>query len=219
MIPGARVDLTDGRALLLYPTHRQAWARLTRLLSVGKARGGKGCCVLDWSDVTAHADGLIAILVPDLPDANAVAHLADLRAAFGVRGHLALSLRRRPDDAERLHRLHAIARAAGVRSVATGDVLYHAPEARPLQDVMTAIREKATIDELGFGRERFMDRALKSPEEMERRFAAFPDAIQASADIAAECRFDLGEIQYQSPYEEVMAGRSAQEALDRKSSV
>src|SRR3546814_8973821 len=125
---------------------------------------------------------------------------------------LALSLRRRPDDAERLHRLHAIARAAGVRSVATGDVLYHAPEARPLQDVMTAIREKATIDELGFGRERFMDRALKSPEEMERRFAAFPDAIQASADIAAECRFDLGEIQYQYPYEEVMAGRSAQEA-------
>src|SRR3546814_19244930 len=55
----------------------------------------------------------------------------------------------------------------------------------------------------------FMDRALKSPEEMERRFAAFPDAIQASADIAAECRFDLGEIQYQYPYEEVMAGRSA----------
>src|SRR3546814_11287371 len=78
---------------------------------------------------------------------------------------------------------------------------------------MTAIREKATIDKLGFGRERFMDRALKSPEEMERRFAAFPDAIQASADIAAECRFDLGEIQSQYPYEEVMACRSAQEAL------
>src|SRR3546814_8193158 len=60
---------------------------------------------------------------------------------------ISLSLRRRPDDAERLHRLHAIARAAGVGSVATGDVLYHAPEARPLQDVMTATREKATIDE------------------------------------------------------------------------
>ena len=42
MIPGARVDLTDGRALLLYPTDRAAWGRLTRLLSLGKARGGKG---------------------------------------------------------------------------------------------------------------------------------------------------------------------------------
>src|SRR3546814_17918030 len=89
MIPGARVDLTDGRALLLYPTHRQAWARLTRLLSVGQARGGKGCCVLDWSDVPAPADGLIAILVPDLPDANAVAHLAHRRTAFVARGPLA----------------------------------------------------------------------------------------------------------------------------------
>src|SRR3546814_2194205 len=82
-----------------------------------------------------------------------------------------------------------------------------------LQDVLTAIREKTTVDALGFRRERFMDRALKSPAEMERRFALFPDAIQATADIAAACRFDLAEIRYQYPYEEVMAGRSAQEAL------
>src|SRR3546814_14023833 len=133
MIPGARVDLTDGRALLLYPTHRQAWARLTRLLSVGKARGGKGCCVLDWSDVTAPADGLIAILVPDLPDANAVAHLADLRAAFGFRGKLALSLRRPLHASERLHRLTALDRSAGLRTVATGCVSLHHSQAGRLQ--------------------------------------------------------------------------------------
>jgi error-prone DNA polymerase len=213
MIPGARVNLTDGRALLLYPTDRPAWSRLTRLLSIGKARGGKGFCVLDWSDVGAHADGLIAILVPDKADGATAAHLAELREVFGSRGYLALSLRRRPDDAARLHNLDVLARAAGMRSVATGDVLYHASDRRPLQDVVTAIREKTTIDALGFRRERFMDRHLKSPEEMERRFAAFPDAIRASADIAAACRFDLGEIQYQYPYEQMMAGRTAQEAL------
>lgn len=213
MIPGARVELIDGRVLLLYPTARAAWSRLTRLLSVGKARGGKGCCILEWQNVVDHADGLIAILVPDLPDATTTRHLSELRDLFGDFGYLALSLRRRPDDAERLHCLDALARTAGVRAVATGDVLYHAADARPLQDVMTAIREKTTIDALGFRRERFMDRNLKSPAEMERRFAGFPDAIQATADIAAACRFDLGEIQYQYPYEEVMAGRSAQEAL------
>ena len=213
MMPGARVDLTDGRAVLLYPTDRTAWSRLTRLLSVGKARGGKGLCILDWSDVAAHADGLVAILVPDMPDETTAARLDELRAVFGSRGYLALSLRRRPDDAERLYGLDAMARAAGVRSVATGDVLYHTGEARPLQDVMTAIREGTTIDALGFRRERYMDRNLKSPAEMERRFADFPDAVRASADIAAQCRFDLGEIQYQYPYEQVIAGRTAQEAL------
>ena len=213
MIAGTRVDLTDGRALLLYPTDRPAWSRLTRLLSVGKARGGKGCCLLDWADVAAHAQGQIAILVPDKPDGVTQVHLRDLAAAFGSRAYMALSLRRRPDDITRLHCLDAMARAAEVRSVATGDILYHSPDFRPLQDVMTAIREKTTIDALGFKRERYMDRNLKSPEEMERRFSAFPDAIEASGDIADQCRFDLGEIQYQYPYEQVMEGRTAQQAL------
>lgn len=213
MIAGARVDLTDGKALLLYPTDRPAWSRLTRLLSAGKARGGKGCCLLDWDDIVAHADGQMAILVPDQPDDATMANLRDLKTVFGARAHMALALRRRPDDIARLHRLDAMARTAAVRSVATGDILYHSPDVRPLQDVMTAIRERTTIDGLGFRRERYMDRNLKSPDEMERRFSAFPDAIQASADIADQCRFDLGEIQYQYPYEQVMEGRTAQQAL------
>lgn len=68
-----------------------------------------------------------------------------------------------------------------MRGVACGDILYHASERRPLQDVLTAIREKSTIDALGFKCERFMDRALQSPAELERRFALFPDAIHATA--------------------------------------
>jgi error-prone DNA polymerase len=213
MIPGARVELVDGRALLLYPTDRPAWSRLTRLLSTGKARGGKGCCILEWNDVLAHAEGMIAILLPDMPGAVLADQLRELLEGFGSRGYLALAFRRRPEEIVRLHRLDALARAVGVRSVATGDVLFHSDERRQLQDVVTAIRERTTIDALGFRRERFGDRSLKSPEEMERRFAAFPDAIEASAAIARQCRFDLGEIQYQYPFEEIMAGRTAQQAL------
>jgi error-prone DNA polymerase len=213
LIPGARVDLRDGRALLLYPKGRAAWSRLTRLLSLGKARGGKGNCWLDWPDVAAWAEGLVAVMLPDTADERTRLDLGELRAAFGRDAYLALSLRRRPGDFARLRALDMLARDVGVRSVATGDILYHASDRRPLQDVLTAIREKTTIDALGFKRERFMDRALKSPAEMERRFALFPDAIAATADIASACRFDLGEIRYQYPYEEVMAGRTAQEAL------
>ncbi|QDZ08126.1 DNA polymerase III subunit alpha [Sphingomonas panacisoli] len=217
LIPGARVVLDDGRQLLLYPTDRAAWSRLTRLLTVGKARAGKGGCDLGWRDVVAHADGLIAILVPDFPGATLDDDLAALRAAFGQRGYCALTLRRRPDDMVRVHALANQARKANVRAVVTGDVLYHAPEGRLLQDVMTAIREGTTVDRLGFRRERHGDRHLKSPEEMERRFAAFPDAIRASADIAAICCFDLGELSYQYPHERVLEGLSAQEALEQLS--
>jgi len=213
MIAGARVTLADGRALLLYPEDKPAWSRLTRLLSLGKGRGGKGRCILEWADVAHHAEGLVAILLPDLPDPVTEARLRELVKVFGTRSHLGLAFRRRPDDLARLHGLDRLARSAGARSVAIGDVLYHTPAARPLQDVMTAIREKTTVDALGYRRERFMDRHLKSPAEMERRFADFPEAIAASADIAAACTFDLGQIQYQYPYEQVMAGKNAQEAL------
>lgn len=213
LIAGTRVDLRDNRSILLYPTDRAAWSQMTRLLSLGKARGGKGQCWLDWPDVAASAKGLVAILLPDGADERTRLDLAELRGAFGGHAFLALSLRRRPGDFARLAALDALARGLGVRSVALGDILYHAPDRRPLQDVLTAIRENTTIDALGFKRERFMDRALKSPAEMERRFALFPDAIAATADIAALCRFDLGEIRYQYPYEQVIEGRTAQEAL------
>src|SRR5205085_8212266 len=99
----------------------------------------------------------------------------------------------------RLHALDMLARRFGVRGLATGDVLYDSPDKRMLQDVVTAIREHCTIDQLGLRRERFADRYLKAPREMERRFKHFPDAVRATADIAARCRFTLRDLSYQYP--------------------
>jgi error-prone DNA polymerase len=36
--------------VLVYPIDRPAYARLCRLLSLGKKRGGKAQCRVDWSD-------------------------------------------------------------------------------------------------------------------------------------------------------------------------
>ena len=215
LIAGTRVNLDDGRAVLLYPVDRPAWSRLTRLLTLGKSRAGKGGCTLGWNDLAARAEGLIAILLPDLPGQTTGHHLAELRQVFGPRGYCSLAQRRRPDDAMRLYELARQAASAGVRAVVTGDVLYHTPKARLLQDVVTAIREKRTVDTLGHRRERHGDRHLKAPAEMERRFAAFPDAIAATQDIARACTFDLGELSYQYPHEKVIEGLSAQRALEQ----
>ena len=69
LVVGCRLDLADGTAVLAYPTDRPAYARLCRLLTLGKGRAGKGRCRLKWADLAAYADGLIAILIPDLADA------------------------------------------------------------------------------------------------------------------------------------------------------
>jgi error-prone DNA polymerase len=111
LIVGCRLDLTDGTSVLVYPTDRPAYARLCRLLSLGKKRGGKAKCRLDWSDVVAYGDGLIPVLVPDEADETSALHLRRLREAFGDRAYMALTLRRRPNDAGRIHaRVRALGR-------------------------------------------------------------------------------------------------------------
>src|ERR1700681_2140680 len=65
LIVGCRLDLQCGTSLLVYPTDRPAYARLCRLLTLGKARAGKGQCHLDWPDVEEWSAGLLAILLPD----------------------------------------------------------------------------------------------------------------------------------------------------------
>ncbi|HTU10850.1 MAG TPA: error-prone DNA polymerase [Allosphingosinicella sp.] len=220
LIAGSRLDLMDGSSLLVWPEDRAAWSRLTRLLSVGKGRvdrkkGEKGQCFLHWEDVAAWSDGLVAALIPDEADRVTDIALAQMADIFGRRGHLTLTHRRRPGEAKRLHALDMLARRHGLRSLATGDVLYDAPDKRMLHDVVTAIREHCTIDQLGFRRERFADRYLKSPKEMEWRFKAFPDAVRATADIAGRCKFSLTELRHQYPDEVVMTGMTPQDALER----
>jgi error-prone DNA polymerase len=215
LIVGCRLDLTDGMSILVYSIDRPAYARLCRLLSIGKKRGGKAQCQLDWSDVVAYSAGLIAILIADEADDICALRLRRLREAFGDRASLALTLRRRPNDALRLHELSNLAARAGVPTIVTNDVLFHVPERRILQDVVTCIRHNCTIDEAGFRRERHADRYLKPPEEMARLFGRYPEALARTMDIAARCRFSLDELAYQYPEERTMPGLTPQQALEK----
>ncbi len=211
LIVGCRLDLTDGPAILVYPTDRSAWSRLTRLLTLGKHRAGKGQCTLYWRDVQQAADGLVGILCTDPTEQN----IHRLKEAFADRAYVALTLMHRPNDAVRLHRIADAARAAGVPAVATNDVLYHAPGRHVLQDVLTCIREGCTIDQLGYRREPSCMRHLEAPAEMARLFARHPDAVAHTQEIADRCRFSLDELRYQYPQEVRISGLTAQQTLEK----
>ena len=216
LVVGCRLDLSDASSVLVYPTDRPAYARLCRLLTKGRARAdpaaaGKPECRIAWSDLADASAGLLAVLLPDRAPAT---RLDQLREAFGDRAYLGLTLRRRPGDAARLERLARRARQARIGVVATNDVLFHAPDRRILQDVLTCIREGCTIDDAGFRRERHADRHLKPPAEMTRLFAAHPEAIAATLEIAGRARFSLSELRYQYPDEVRVPGQTSQQALE-----
>jgi error-prone DNA polymerase len=216
-IVGCRLDLTDGQSVLVYPTEKAAYSRLTRLLTLGKRRAGKGKCNLAFSDLATSAEGMLVVLLGEKPSKGLATDLGRLREAFGCkRAYLALTRRFRADEYQRLDALTEVARCAGVGTVATNDVLYHSHDRRILHDVMTCIREKCTIDDAGFRRERSAGRFLKSPEEMARMFARYPDALSRAAQVAARCTFSLSELRYTYPTEELKEdGLSAQDRLEK----
>ncbi|MGD9478520.1 error-prone DNA polymerase [Shinella sp. G-2] len=215
LVVGCRLDLVDGMSLLVYPTDREAYARLCRLLTIGKKRAGKGKCHLDWADVVAWNEGLLAVLVPDEANEETAFRLRRVAETFRGRCYLALTLRRRPNDPLRLFQLSNLAAQYRVPTVVTNDVLYHEPARRMLQDIVTCIRHSVTIDNAGFLRERHADRYLKPPEEMHRLFSRYPQALARTMEIMERCQFSLDELKYQYPDEKEYTHLTPQEALEK----
>ncbi|MCY1645518.1 error-prone DNA polymerase [Caulobacter sp. SL161] len=215
ILTGCRLDFMDGTpSLLCYPTDREAFGRLTRLLTVGQLRAEKGECYLTWADFLDHAEGQLGLIVPPRVlddrferDLNRMA--GDLRG----RSWLAASRAYAARDLQRLARLESLGRTSGAPMVATNDVLYHGPERRPLQDVISCVREHCSIQEAGFRLEANAERHIKSPEEMARLFDRWPRAVERTLEIVERIGFDLKDIREQYPDEPVPPGKTAMQHL------
>ena len=67
--------------------------------------------------------------------------------------------------------------------MAINDVLYHTPERRPLQDVLTAIRLNVPVAEAGYELAANAERHMKPPAEMARLFRRHPEALGRDASL------------------------------------
>ncbi len=128
--------------------------------------------------------------------------------------YLAASHSYRGEDRARIAALSVLAERCATPLVATGDVLYHASHRRPLQDVLTCVREGTTIAEAGLKLEANAERHLKRPSEMTRLFKGHEDAIARTLEIADACRFSLDDLVYEYPDEPTPPGKSPQAHLE-----
>ena len=220
LIPACRLDLQDGPSLLAYPTDKEAYGRLSTLLTVGNLRTEKGKCELYKNDVFQYADGIIFIICP--PEKLVAGfELEQSFTAFvqecqqRLQGCLNLGIKKlyRGDDAKLLFRINQLGEHLAIPLVVLGDVYYHVPERRELQDILTCIREKCTIHTAGFNLHPNAERYLKSITEVERLFRLYPDAVGQSVKIANACRFSLDDLKYIYPDELSSHGRTTQEEL------
>jgi error-prone DNA polymerase len=233
-LPGCRLVFLDGTELIVFPRDRAAYGRLCRLLSMGKTERverpdrvvafpgtslrppnegkkdkpiPKGETHLSFDQARLFGEGLIGLVpAPAAPDADFERRLADWVHRWPDRLYLAAAPLWRGDDRARLNRLAGIAQRADAPLVAWNAVLYHHPDRRPLQDVLTCIREGVTIDEAGFRLGANAERHLRAPAEMARLFRGHEDALARTMEIVEACRFSLDELAYVYPAEPVPPG-------------
>ncbi len=217
---GCRLQLVTGEEFLAYPRNRAAYGRLCMLLSKGKMHDtngdwqAKGACDITLDDLARHSADVQLIAMPGADLNHFSAGFRRLKWALPTLKYIAASYLHHGDDRARINRLDQLARGNGLSILATNDVRYHVPDRRPLQDVMTCILHKTTIQKAGFLLDANAERYLKSPAQMVQLFSNWPHAIRATRDVADACDFDLRELAYEYPRETVPEGRTPQEYLE-----
>jgi error-prone DNA polymerase len=214
-IVGTRLVLQNGVEVACLPTNRAAYGRLCQLLTAGNLRGAKAECRLWLDDILNFGEGQIFIALPscDEPEGEFIESLNILAKRFPRSTYLGAALLFDGEDARRLARLADLSRDAKAPLAAVGDCLYHDASRKALQDVLTCIREKCTIEEAGYRLQANAERHVKGPAEILRLYRGYEYAVARSLDIAARCRFALDELRYDYPDEPYEPFTSPQEAL------
>ncbi|MCO4762909.1 MAG: error-prone DNA polymerase [Myxococcales bacterium] len=197
---------------------RAGYANLCRLVTLGRRRCPKGRCVITWSELCEHAHGLVALwggkealITSALQSPISIAN--DLRAAFADRLYALMPRHRLANEQRGEARLRHRAQQWGLPLVAATEVLYSNPARRPLQDVLTCIRHGVTIHEAGRLLCGNSEHDLKSPHAFAQLFGDSPAAVRRTLEVADRCQFDMGELRYRYPAEELPDGRTSADQL------
>ncbi len=215
LVVGTRLVFADGTPdIVAYPENKEGWGRLCRLLTDGMRRTQKGQCLLYLDDVLMRMRDMLMIVMPGDDRQSLKPLLQRLQACAPGSVWLGASMLFQGKDRQRLANLKAIANSAGVPLIALNDVLYHHPEQRPLQDVVTCIREGVMLESAGYLLQANAERHLKDGDEMARLFKDAPEAITEATQMLARIDFTLDELRYIYPDEPVPPGQTAQGWLE-----
>lgn len=184
-------------SLILLAQSRSGYGDLCELITKCRKKVSKGTYQLDACNLTNIRD-CYAIIVPS-DDCEEIFRVTEkLERAVGFTRVLTAT------DALRFQHAEAIARQYKLPITACGDVLVHDKSRQPLQDILTAIDHKTTVDQLGALAEQNAERVLRPIAALRHLYPA--ELLIASAQIAETCKFTLDELRYEYPEEIVPSG-------------
>jgi len=201
--------------LTLLTMDATGWANLCRLSSWLQSDQGGESRLLPLEELQNHHAGLICLAAPGPLSRNSMSRqhpLNTLKELFGDRLYLQCS---RPNE-DGGESMAVLAKTFDVPLAAIWPIYYLRPEQAELQRTLAAMRLNTTIERLPAGAAAPPHSHFPSKEEMQTRFAARPEALSITEEIAARCHFELPLGEPKIPELELPNGVSPIEALRQK---
>jgi len=207
LIIGSEFILQDKAAaeqplkIIMLASSRVAYTEISALITRARRRSPKGQYELHLDELQFGTQQCLAIWLPNDNKLIAKKQGKRLQQYFKQRLWLGLSLLQEHDDQARYEYCHALASELNISMVACNDVHMHSAERKPLQDVLTAIYHKTSVQELGKKRQQNGERYLRSIPQLQE---LYPQALlDETLHIAQLCEFSLDELRYEYPREVV----------------
>ena len=213
LLVGTELVLGNGMKLVLLAQDRAGYGNLCAIITLARRRAAKGGYRIGVHDLAHGIPGCLALWI-----ASAEASLNDARwlaAAFPQRAWIAFERHLQPDDKQRLASLRSLSSASGLPLCACGDVHMHVRARRPLQDVLTALRHKTSVDDAGSALFANGERHLRSRLRLARLYP--PELLAETLRVADLCDFSLDELRYEYPQDDVVpAGQTPADYLQQE---
>ena len=195
--------------------NRKGWANICHLLTEGKSKEKKGLCKLSINDVIKYGNNIALLLhISEKFDLNQWMYFSKKITAVFSDAALILSPRYDGRDVGLFIKTSKIAKELNIRLAASARPIMHQSSRRRVIDVLSAIRNNSTIEALGYKAERNAERRLRSPDELEKIFIGYHDAVINSITISRSCTFSLDELHHEYPAE-ISFGESPHKKLIR----
>lgn len=217
-IVGAELTLTDYENLTVLTRTRAAYARLCQLLTAAKKNFAKGEGRLTLEGTLAHLQSVAdeVLVLPRFGEKinSAKSELGALKDTFKENLYLPMTVYLDGNDKRRVKALVELSRRYAINLVASNDVEYHVKPRKILQDVLIAIREGRTLEEVGFKIRSNGERYIKSEEAIRRLYKDFLPEVDRTVELASGCTFSPSELKYRYPSEWIPSGFSSQSYLE-----
>ena len=197
--------------IILLATNRDTYGQISALITKLRRRAEKGEYAATLEDFRWGLTDCLALWVPPVADINTLTPMASSIQQLLPQLWIALELFRDGHDLDKTANALTLSMRFDLPIVATNNVHTHVAQRQPLQDLLTAIRHRTTVAELGHRAFPNAEHTLRPLHDLQGLYPV--EMLQESINIAQRCQFSMDELRYEYPQDLVPPHLSPREYL------